>query len=415
MATRRRGSSKDAPVEVPGGTAALTPEETKAGEKKKTKMITRLKFGTPLIGFFFLLVHLGHVYMVGLVVVLQVGLFRELVNVRYKPAKEKMVPLFRTCQWSMFWTSMSHVYGRVFIQLRLAHSAMEQLPPNLARMMEWSIHYYRMGSFTLYIATFCGLVLSLRPGLYKYQIGNTVWTVGVLALVVWQINGITELIYNGMCWFMLPCGLVVANDCWAYFCGVAAGKRFIKAPFLALSPNKTWEGFIGAFPLTVIWAFFYSGWISNSPWLICRQMTFDPFLQHELSCEPNELYRMQAIDLPFAECPFTFRLHCKPFQIHAVVLAMFASVVAPFGGFFASAIKRAYNIKDFDSLIPGHGGVMDRMDCQFLMLLCTYVHYRTFVQVRIDVFSEDDIFSIIRDMPADSRANLMQRLIANFT
>jgi phosphatidate cytidylyltransferase len=70
-----------------------------------------------------------------------------------------------------------------------------------------------------------------------------------------------------------------------------------------------------------------------------------------------------------------------PVQIHALSLAFFASVVAPFGGFLASAIKRAYGLKDFDSLIPGHGGVMDRMDCQFLMALCTWVHYNTFVKM----------------------------------
>merc|ERR1740121_2182574 len=190
---------------------------------------------------------------------------------------------------------MSHVYGRVFIELRLAHSAMNQLHPTLSTWMETSLRYYRFTSFTFYIATFVGFVLSLRPGLYKYQIGNTVWTVGVLALVVWQINGTTELIYGGMCWFMLPCGLVVANDCWAYFCGFAAGKRFIKSPFLELSPNKTWEGFIGAFPLTVVWAYLYSGWISNSPWLICRQPNFDPFLLKELSCEVDSVYRAQDI------------------------------------------------------------------------------------------------------------------------
>jgi CDP-diglyceride synthetase len=71
-----------------------------------------------------------------------------------------------------------------------------------------------------------------------------------------------------------------------------------------------------------------------------------------------------------------------PIQVHAVWLALFASLVAPFGGFLASAIKRAYAIKDFDSIIPGqHGGVMDRMDCQFLMALCTWVHYNTFVKL----------------------------------
>ncbi len=70
-----------------------------------------------------------------------------------------------------------------------------------------------------------------------------------------------------------------------------------------------------------------------------------------------------------------------PIQIHALWLGFFASVVAPFGGFLASAIKRAYGVKDFDSLIPGHGGVTDRLDCQFLMALCTWVHYNSFVRM----------------------------------
>lgn len=51
-------------------------------------------------------------------------------------------------------------------------------------------------------------------------------------------------------------------------------------------------------------------------------------------------------------------------QLHAVVLAMFASIIAPFGGFFASGFKRGFKIKDFGDSIPGHGGMTDRMDCQ---------------------------------------------------
>ena len=53
-----------------------------------------------------------------------------------------------------------------------------------------------------------------------------------------------------------------------------------------------------------------------------------------------------------------------PVQLHAVVLAMFASIIAPFGGFFASGFKRGFKIKDFGDSIPGHGGMTDRMDCQ---------------------------------------------------
>jgi len=53
-----------------------------------------------------------------------------------------------------------------------------------------------------------------------------------------------------------------------------------------------------------------------------------------------------------------------PFQLHALALSVFASLVAPFGGFFASGFKRAFDIKDFGHSIPGHGGMTDRMDCQ---------------------------------------------------
>lgn len=56
-------------------------------------------------------------------------------------------------------------------------------------------------------------------------------------------------------------------------------------------------------------------------------------------------------------------------QLHALVMAIFASVIAPFGGFFASGFKRSFKIKDFGDSIPGHGGMTDRMDCQVSLFL----------------------------------------------
>lgn len=67
-------------------------------------------------------------------------------------------------------------------------------------------------------------------------------------------------------------------------------------------------------------------------------------------------------------------------QLHSIVFSMFASFISPFGGFYASAIKRTYNLKDFDSVIPGHGGVMDRMDCQLITACFTSVYYNTFIR-----------------------------------
>lgn len=387
-------------------TTGLTAEQTKQAESKVSKMMTRLAFGTPMIGLFFLLVWCGHPYLVLLIVAIQAGLFRELVNVRYEPAKEKEVPLFRTIQWSMFALAMWQTYTKVFVKLGLAHSLMRQMP-FLAKQIQDSIQYQSFFTFSAYVAMFMGFVLSLKKGLYQYQIGNAVWTVGVLMLIVYQIKGTSQLIFAGLFWFMLPCGLVVANDCFAYFCGMALGRRFIKAEFLAISPNKTWEGFIGAFFCTAVWAWFYSDWISRSKWFICPQP--DLSIIGNLDCEPASIFTVQSNALPYDDYTL-WTVQAKPVQLHAFVLSCFASVVAPFGGFLASAIKRAYNIKDFDALIPGHGGFMDRMDCQFLMLLCTYVHYCTFVRGNLQ---EEDLLAIIGVMPPAQKERFVRQLLAS--
>lgn len=115
-------------------------------------------------------------------------------------------------------------------------------------------------------------------------------------------------------------------------------------------------------------------------------------------CEPNHVFLWQAWPLPPAigqalthlvspvwealtghglvvdKLPYT------AFQLHALVMAAFASLVAPFGGFFASGFKRAFNIKDFGDSIPGHGGLTDRFDCQFIMGLFSYVYYSSLIR-----------------------------------
>jgi phosphatidate cytidylyltransferase len=69
-----------------------------------------------------------------------------------------------------------------------------------------------------------------------------------------------------------------------------------------------------------------------------------------------------------------------PFVLHSLSLSVFSSVIGPFGGFFASGFKRAFKIKDFGDVIPGHGGIMDRFDCQFLMATFVNVYISSFIQ-----------------------------------
>ncbi|PNH05050.1 Phosphatidate cytidylyltransferase [Tetrabaena socialis] len=74
-----------------------------------------------------------------------------------------------------------------------------------------------------------------------------------------------------------------------------------------------------------------------------------------------------------------FSFTVAPIQWHALSLASFASIIAPFGGFFASGFKRAFRMKDFGDTIPGHGGVTDRFDCQILMAVFAYCYYYSYI------------------------------------
>lgn len=146
---------------------------------------------------------------------------------------------------------------------------------------------------------------------------------------------------------------------------------------MALSPNKTWEGFIGAFICTVIFSFFFSGFIAQFSWYVCPAETIHvwPILgQEPLQCTPNAVFIAKEYMLPIIGAT---RLY--PVQWHGLAYGFFASIVAPFGGFFASAIKRAYKKKDFDSFMPGHGGMMDRMDCQLMMITFNSFYYSHFI------------------------------------
>jgi len=94
-------------------------------------------------------------------------------------------------------------------------------------------------------------------------------------------------------------------------------------------------------------------------WILCSlaDLDNDP---SGATCEIDKVFLPEEYDIPpfFTGILGIGSVRMLPVQMHSVLLGMFASLVAPFGGFFASAIKRAYDIKDFDALIPGHGGIM---------------------------------------------------------
>jgi phosphatidate cytidylyltransferase len=137
----------------------------------------------------------------------------------------------------------------------------------------------------------------------------------------------------GLVWVLFPAFLVVVNDTMAYVFGVLLGKHKLLP---RLSPKKTVEGFIGAGISTLAVA--------------------APLLKFMMGKEG-----------------------VTNAGRHALMLALYISLISPFGGFLASAVKRAHEAKDFGALIPGHGGVVDRFDCQIVTAPFVYLYLRNFL------------------------------------
>ena len=121
---------------------------------------------------------------------------------------------------------------------------------------------------------------------------------------------------NGMWWVLIVLPSVWLADSGAYFVGRAFGKRKFSP---RLSPKKTWEGYLGgvlvgtlgAALLAILWN----------------------------AIEPGVMTPLQG-----------------------GIIGLILSLITTLGDLGASMVKRQFGVKDSSNLIPGHGGVFDRID-----------------------------------------------------
>ncbi|KAK1378337.1 Phosphatidate cytidylyltransferase [Heracleum sosnowskyi] len=288
-----------------------------------------------------------------------------------KTHEDSHLPGFRQLNWHFFFTAMLFVYGRILSQ-RLVNTVTSD--KFLYQLVGRLNKYHMVTCYFLYIAGFMWFILTLKKKMYKYQFGQYAWTHMILIVVFTQSSFTVANIFEGIFWFLLPASLIVINDIAAYVFGFFFGKT----PLIKLSPKKTWEGFIGASVTTIISAFVLANVLGQSQWLTCPRKDLSTGWLH---CDPGPLFKPEYFAVPgwFPDWFPWKEIQVLPVQWHALLLGLFASIIAPFGGFFASGFKRAFKIKDFGDSIPGHGGMTDRMDCQMVMAVFAYIYHQSFV------------------------------------
>ena len=158
---------------------------------------------------------------------------------------------------------------------------------------------------------------------YKWKVKADVWgaLLGWLLLLPFWLALISLRPNTAAAGYLLAVmGMVWLADVAAYFVGRAIGKRKL-AP--TISPNKSWEGAIGGVECVTLYAVV----LQENHWF--------------------------AVNLPLWQ---------------TVVVAVVLTAVSICGDLLESWLKRAAGIKDSSQLLPGHGGVFDRIDSLIAVL-----------------------------------------------
>ena len=163
----------------------------------------------------------------------------------------------------------------------------------------------------------------------------------IIATSIYIISALTALVYirdyinNGEFIYLLAFLSAWMTDSFAYFTGRLLGKHKL---IPSVSPKKTVEGAIGGVVFCIL-AMVGFGFV------------IETFFNPEGTIHAN--------------------------YIVLAVSGLFISVVSQIGDLIMSLIKRHYNIKDYGKLLPGHGGILDRVDSVIavtliLSVICTY-------------------------------------------
>ena len=347
-----------------------------AANAKKPKvdgeMIKRLVVGFAAMAWYLIPMYV-HPFMIGPVSIITASLIHsETFNIYRKDFEESDNAVFRFCFLFFAYLWALPRYGILERTILENSGYTAQKYPLLFKVL------YERNSEIILVAfsiLFIWLICQWRARNIKYQMRKAIPTFCLLMYTVFYV-AFQGYIYMTMGrWFTYFGALTVAcNDTFAYF----AGKFFGKHHLIGLSPNKTVEGWIGGLVSNVLVTVFVAKCIMmKGTFWICAPNSFNYGLFEDYHCDTlDPIFVKQEIKMPLINESVTI----EPAILYTIIYALFATIIAPYAGFFGSGLKRAVGIKDFAATLPGHGGFIDRVDCQTLICMFSYYFVTLVIQ-----------------------------------
>lgn len=309
------------------------------------------------------------------ILAVQVKCFAEIMRIGFATNRIPSGKLFHFVPWYFLGVANYFFLGESLTQYFTVYL-------NNFTLLKFLFGYHRFFAVCLYFSGFIWFLFTLARKHDVKQFAILTWTHLALILIVAQSFMVVKNIFQGIIWLVAPGSMIACNDMMAYIFGKWLGKT----PLTELSPKKTWEGFIGGGIFTIFFALVLSAILCRYQYFVCplQYVEIDGSVQLLTNCTPSGVFQMETYHFAFS-LPNTLQIETSittyPFLLHTLYLALFSGIIAPFGGIFASGFKRTFKVKDFGQAIPGHGGLVDRFDCQLVMVTFVNVYISSFIKV----------------------------------